>query len=78
MIGLMRTIGFLLIVVGVLIVLTWFIEPLREVWPWLLELPLPIRIGVIMAGLGLLVLLASLIWERFEDRSRDRELLDEP
>ena len=49
---LVRTTGFVLIAAGVLVALTWFIEPLREVWPWLLELPLPIRVGLSMAGVG--------------------------
>jgi phosphoglycerol transferase MdoB-like AlkP superfamily enzyme len=74
---LVRITGFLLIAAGVIVTLTWFIEPLREVWPWLLELPLPIRVGFILAGVGLILLVGSLIWERWEARDEDRALRDE-
>jgi drug/metabolite transporter superfamily protein YnfA len=75
MIRLVRITGFLLIAAGTIVVLTWFIEPLRQIWPWLLELPLPIRIGVVMAAFGILLLVGSLLWERWEDRENDRSLL---
>ncbi|MEM9382471.1 MAG: hypothetical protein AAGB93_21135 [Planctomycetota bacterium] len=78
MIRLVRITGFLFIGVGALLILTWLIEPLQELWVVVLELPLPIRIGLAMAGIGLLILLGSLIWERYEDRENDRSLLDEP
>ncbi|MEM1449684.1 MAG: hypothetical protein AAF957_28860 [Planctomycetota bacterium] len=78
MIRLVRITGFLFIGVGALLILTWLIEPLQELWVYLLELPLPIRIGLSMAGIGLLILLGSLLWERYEDRENDRSLLDEP
>ena len=74
---LVRLTGFLLIVAGVIVTLAWFIEPLREVWPWLLELPLPIRVGVILAAVGLLLLSGSLLWERWEERDQDRLLREE-
>jgi hypothetical protein len=72
-----RIAGFLLISAGVVVLLTWVIEPLRALWPWLLQLPLPVKIGIVAAVLGLIVLFASLIAERWEDRERDRSLLDE-
>ena len=74
---LVRLTGFLLIVAGVIVTLTWFIEPLREVWPWLLELPLPIRVGVILAAVGLLLLSGSLLWERWEERDQDSLLRED-
>ena len=77
MIRLARIVGILLILAGAIVVLAWMIEPLREVWPWLLELPWPIRLGFSLAGVGLLVLLGSLIWERFEERDTDKSLLDD-
>ena len=64
--------------IGAVLILTWFIEPLRELWPLIHELPLVIRIGLAMAAVGLLILLGSLLWERYEDRENDRSLLDEP
>lgn len=77
MIRLARITGFLLIIAGALVFLTYFIEPLREVWPWLLELPLPIRIGLVLASIGLLILLGSLIWERWDERELDRSLRED-
>lgn len=77
MIRLVRITGFLLILAGTIISLTYFIEPLREVWPWLLELPLPIRIGLMLAGIGLLILMGSLIWERWEERELDESLRED-
>ncbi len=77
MIRVIRIAGFLLISAGVVVLLTWVIEPLRALWPWLLQLPLPVKIGIVAAVLGLIVLFASLIAERWEDRERDRSLLDE-
>ena len=77
MIRLVRIVGWLLIVTGAIVLASYLIEPLREVWPWLLELPLPVRIGLVMAGVGLLLLMGSLLWERYEDREHDRSLLDD-
>ena len=74
---LLRNVGFGLVFVGVLLVLFWAIEPLRMVWPWLRGLPLPVRVGVIVAAFGLIVLVGSLISERIRDREADKELLDE-
>jgi len=73
---LVRILGFLLIAAGAIVIAAWFIEPLREVWPWFLELPLPIRIGLTIAAIGLLLLVGTVIWERIEDRDGDRKLLD--
>jgi hypothetical protein len=74
---LFRTVGFGLVILGVLLILGWAIEPIRMIWPWLRALPLPIRIGVVAAGLGLAMLLGSLISERIGEREKDKELLDE-
>lgn len=78
MIRLVRITGFLFIGIGALLVLTWLIEPLRELWPLFHELPLVVRIGLAMAAVGFTILLGSLLWERYEDRENDRTLLDEP
>ncbi len=75
--GLVRVTGFVLIIAGAIVTLTWFIEPLREVWPWLLQLPLPIRIGFILAGIGLVLLFSSLLWERWEERDEDKALRED-
>ena len=77
MIRLIRIVGFLLIASGAVMLLTWAIEPLRFLWPWIRALPLPIQFGMAAAALGLLLLLGTVIWERLEDRSQDSDLLDE-
>lgn len=77
MIRLVRLTGFLLIVAGAICVLTWLVEPLREIWPWLRQLPLPIQIGFALAAFGLVLLICTLLWERWEDRGEDRALREE-
>jgi len=74
MIRLVRIAGFLLTAAGAVILLTWVVEPLRAVWPWLLGLPWPLRLGLGAAALGLLLLVGSILWERFEERGQDRDL----
>ena len=78
MIRLVRITGFLFIGVGALLILTWLIEPLRELRQLVYDLPPIVRIGLAMAAVGILILLGSLLWERYEDRENDRALLDEP
>ena len=77
MIGLTRITGFLLIAAGVLVILTWLIEPLREIWPAFRSLPWPIQLGLGLAAGGLTIVLASLIWERYEERDNDRSLRED-
>ena len=76
MIQLLRITGFLLVLFGALIILTWMIEPLRALWPLLLNLPIAVRIGLIAAAIGLLMLIASLIYERWQERGADQKLRD--
>ena len=81
MIRLVRIFGVLLMVVGVLVILTWLIEPLREVIPHMYDafrqLPIAVQIGLVIAAVGFLLLFSSLIWERLEDRKQEGDLLDE-
>jgi membrane protein implicated in regulation of membrane protease activity len=77
MIRLVRILGFLLIVAGAIVLVAWLIKPLRSVWPWLLMLPWPIKLGLGAAAVGLLLLFGSLIWERLEERGEDRNLRDD-
>ena len=75
---LVRIVGFLMIGAGTLVVVIWAIKPLRFIWPWLRQLPWPIQLGFSIAAVGLVVLMASVIWERLEDRQLEGDLLDEP
>lgn len=81
MIRTVRVIGALLMVAGVLVILTWMIKPLRQVWPYLFEwfrsLPGALQVGLVMAAVGFLVLFSSLIVERLEDRKKEGSLLDD-
>lgn len=74
---LLRNLGFGLMVGGVVMILIWAIKPLRMIWPWLLQLPMVLRIGVVAGALGLAVLLGSVLSERLSDREGDADLLDE-
>ena len=76
MIRLVRILGFLLIAVGAIILLSYLIEPLRAIWPWFRSLDWPIQVGLGLAAVGLLVLLASVIWERWEDYEKERKIKD--
>ncbi len=77
MIRLVRICGFLMIALGALILLSYLIAPLRAIWPWILKLPLPIQIGLVVGFGGLILTLGSLLWERIEDQDSDRELRDD-
>lgn len=81
MIQLVRIVGGLLMAIGAIVILTWLIKPLRAIWPfvfdWFRSLPGAIQFGLVIAAVGFLLLLSSLIWERLEDRKREGNLLDE-
>ena len=76
MIQLLRILGILLVLAGALVLVTWLIEPIRALWPLLLTLPTPVLIGIVVAVVGILLVLASLIWERWQDREADAKLRD--
>lgn len=79
MVRLIRITGYLLIVAGVIATLSWLIKPLRQVWPAFRSLPIAIQMGLGAAAVGLVLLFASLIWERMEEREADQDLLrDDP
>lgn len=77
MIRAIRYTGFALIVMGVVVLISWAFEPLRNLWPVLLSLPLPVRLGAGIAVLGLAILFGSLIAERFGERKTDSALRDD-
>lgn len=67
MTGGLRTFGYLLVFVGAAILLGWFFEPLRAIWNALQALPLPLRVGGGVVGIGFAFILISLISERVQD-----------
>jgi hypothetical protein len=62
---------------GAVLLLVWFVKPLRSVWPWLRELPWPIQAGLVIAAIGLLLLSGSIVWERMEDAAHDKSLRED-
>ncbi|MDJ0653933.1 MAG: hypothetical protein QNJ40_07260 [Xanthomonadales bacterium] len=76
MIQLLRILGILLVLAGALVLITWVIEPIRKLWPLLLTLPTPVLIGIVVAFVGIVLVLASLIWERWQERDADKQLRD--
>ncbi len=77
MIRWMRISGFALMALGVLTIVGYFVEPLRHYWRVLLELPIPILVGLTAGSLGFLMLFSSLLYERWESRDADRALRDD-
>ena len=81
MIRLLRILGITLIVLGILVILTWLIEPLRDILPmtydWFRSLPPAMQIGLGIAAVGFLLLFSSVVWERLEDRKNEADLLDD-
>jgi len=75
--GRFRTLGSALILIGVLIALSYFIEPLKEAFSWYWLLPVPLQIGFGIAGIGLTVVIISLLIERWSDRDADRALRED-
>ena len=78
MIHTVRVLGIGLMAIGAILLLTWFVEPLRFLWPWFRGLPKPIQFGLGASAFGLLLVIASRVAERVEEREYDRSLLDEP
>ena len=76
-----RTIGICLLVLGIAIAASWFIEPIRNAWPsfwaWLLTIPFVIRIGLVIAVIGFLVVFSSLLAERARDQQVEGDLSDD-
>lgn len=76
MTSVLRIAGVLMMVAGGLLMASWFIEPLRALWPWLVNLPLPVRLGLAVSALGLSIVLATVVHDRL--RADDRSLREEP
>ena len=81
MIRFLRILGIVFVVIGALVILSWFIEPLRQAWPFLMQwfqsLPVTIQFGLIIAAIGFTILLSAIVWERLEDRKKEGNLLDD-
>ena len=66
----LRIVGLVMIGLGVLILATYVLKPLNLVWAWFRAMPVPLQVGIAVAGIGLFVLMISLVAEkRRDDRS---------
>ena len=72
-----RRTGFAMVILGFMITLSWFIDPLWEVLSHYRLLPVPLQIGIAVAAVGLTVLMISLIAERWTDREADAALRED-
>lgn len=73
-----RLFGFLLLWGGALLLIFWFVKPLRAIGALFLQLPILLQIGLAAAAIGFILLLGTVIWERIQSRKADKELQDEP
>ena len=69
--GEMRKLGGILLGVGLGILVGWGLYWFFHLA--FLSLPLPVKIGIAAAAVGLIVLLTSLGWERYREAKKDKE-----
>ena len=73
-----RFAGFVLVVAGVLVLATYLLskiwEPLQHLWPWFRQLDGPIQFGLGAAAIGAVILICSVVWERWQDWHKEKEL----
>lgn len=69
-----RVLGLASIALGLLLLITYVISPLRWLWWWFLHMPWPLQLGLGAAALGLCILVVSLLVERARDRTYDQDL----
>ena len=72
----LRTLGLVMMGLGIIIPVGYFIDPLHLAWAWARSLPLPLQIGLGAASLGFSILSISLLVERFRERTYDQSLKD--
>ena len=71
-----RRIGFGMIVLGAVVIVLYVVPSFRWVWIWFKTLPGPIRFGLGVSAVGLVILFLNLLRERWTDRHADRALRD--
>ncbi|NNF03107.1 MAG: hypothetical protein HKN17_01465 [Rhodothermales bacterium] len=69
-----RRIGFAMIVLGAVLIVLFLVPSFRYVWLWFKTLPGPIRFGLGVSAVGLVILILNLLRERWTDRHADRAL----
>lgn len=76
MVRVIRILGLSSICIGILLIVTYFIEPLRFLWRLYRSIDLPLQIGFGVAGAGLCIILMTMLLERYSLRAYDRNLKD--
>lgn len=71
----LRTLAGAAGIIGVLAMLAYAIPPLRSIGPWFAALPGLVQVGLGAFSVALLLVIVSLVVERFEDSGHDRSLL---
>jgi hypothetical protein len=59
---------------GGLVLAGYLITPVRLAWYWFRTMPVPLQVGIVVAGVGLTVLMLSLGAERWRDNQREGDL----
>ena len=78
--GALRILGYGLIGLGAIVLaiyLSSFFPPLEFIWTSIMAIPFPIRFSLGAATTGAVMVFASLIVERIQDRETDRKLKDD-
>ena len=71
----MRIVAVAFMLLGVLLLVTYVVSPLRVLWSWWYgSLPLPLQIGSAVAAVGLVILLTTMFVDRMMNRGYDKEL----
>lgn len=72
----MRIVAVAMMLLGILLIISYIISPLRLLWWWFRHMPFPLQIGFGVAGVGLVILFTTMLFERVANRSYDKELKD--
>ncbi|MDX1740805.1 MAG: hypothetical protein R3178_05900 [Rhodothermales bacterium] len=70
----LRLIGIAMMGLGALMLVGYFVTPVRLAWAWFRTAPVPVQIGVGIAAIGLIILMVSLVAEKWRDDRREGDL----
>ena len=74
----LRVVGLGLAILGVLVVLINWVDPLQQIWKGLVEvfnaMPAYMQWGMGLVAVGLVVAFFAVVSERLEDREKEKEI----
>jgi polyferredoxin len=73
----LRLLGVTFIAVGIILFFAYLIPSFRALWPLFRTLPVPLQVGTGVLFSGGVLVIISLVIERFEHRDYDRHLRDD-